>query len=131
NLGLPRFQGGIEVFFAAAAMMVFGITWALMANAEIVVRPLLAICTRWSGPALLTRLASAYPLHHRLRTGLSVIMFSLVIFAMTVMAIITNAMQNNYTNIDFQTGGYDIQAVAYFRSLPDIRNALLQPGIDP
>jgi putative ABC transport system permease protein len=58
-------------------------------------------------------------------------MFSLVVFAMTVMAVITNAMQNTYTNIDTQTGGYDIQAVAYFKALPDLRTALLQHGINP
>ncbi|HKV00473.1 MAG TPA: ABC transporter permease, partial [Ktedonobacteraceae bacterium] len=64
-------------------------------------------------------------------TGLSVVMFSLVVFAMTVMAIITNAMQNNYTDINFQTGGYDIQAVAYFKPIADIRTALSSHGINP
>lgn len=130
-LGLPRFQGGIEVFFIAAAMMVFGAIWALMANAELVARPLLALCTRWPEPGMITRLAAAYPLHYRFRTGLGVTMFSLVIFAMTVMAVITNAMQNTYTNIDLQTGGYDIQAVAYFRPIPDLRSAMVQQGLNP
>ena len=31
QLGLPRFQGGIEVFFRAGAMMVLGAVWALVA----------------------------------------------------------------------------------------------------
>ena len=131
NLGLPRFQGGVEVFFVAGMMMVFGAVWAVIANAELLVGPLLALCAWLPGLQIMTRLASAYPLHHRFRTGLSVVMFSLVVFAMTVMAVITNAMQNNYTDINFQTGGYDIQAVAYFRPLPDIRSALVSHGIDP
>src|SRR5260221_14520080 len=50
---------------------------------------------------------------------------------MTVMAIITNAMQNNYTDINFQTGGYDIQAAGYFKPITDIRPALVNHGIDP
>lgn len=131
GLGLPRFQGGIEVFFVAAAMMVFGITWAGMANAQLLARPVLALCAHWPRLGMLTRLAAAYPLHHRFRTGLGVIMFSLVIFAMTVMAVITNAMQNTYTNINLQTGGYDIQAVAYFRAIPNLRTAMQQQGINP
>ena len=131
GLGLPRFQGGIEIFFVAAAMMVFGITWACMANADLLARPLLALCARWPVSGMVTRLAAAYPLHHRFRTGLGVIMFSLVIFAMTVMAVITNAMQNTYTNIGLQTGGYDIQAVAYFRPVTDLRASMLRQGIDP
>lgn len=131
DLGLPRFQGGIEVFFVAAAMMVFGVVWALMANADLLARPFLALSARWSGPGMVTRLAAAYPLHHRFRTGLSVTMFSLVIFAMTVMAVITSAMQNNYADIDLQTGGYDIRAVSYFQAIPDLRSAMVAHGIDP
>ena len=83
------------------------------------------------GTQFMTRLAAAYPLHHRFRTALSIVMFSLVIFAMTVMAVITNAMLNNYTDINFQTGGYDIRAVAYFKGIPDMRAALLSHGINP
>lgn len=128
-LGLPRFQGGIEVFFVAGAMMVFGAIWAFMANADLLARPFLALCANWSGLGMLTRLAMSYPLHHRFRTGLGVTMFSLVIFAMTVMAVITNAMQNTYTNIDLQTGGYDIQAVAYFQDVPNLPAALAQHGL--
>ncbi|TMC92442.1 MAG: FtsX-like permease family protein [Chloroflexi bacterium] len=130
-LGLPRFQGGIEVFFIAGVMMVLGLVWVLITNAEVIVGPLVALCARLPGLFILSRLASSYPLQRRFRTGLSVVMFSLVVFAMTVMAVITNAMQNTYTNIDTQTGGYDIQAVAYFKPLPDIRSALLQHGINP
>lgn len=130
-LGLPRFQGGIEIFFVAAAMMVLGAIWALMANAEIVTRPLLALFSHWPGASAATRLAASYPLHYRFRTGLGVTMFSLVIFAMTVMAVITNAMQNTYTNIDQQTGGYNIQATAYFRSIPDLGSAMTRQGVNP
>ena len=131
SLGLPRFQGGVEVFFVAGMMMVLGAAWALLANAELLISPLLALCSWLPGLQIMTRLASSYPLHHRFRTGLSVVMFSLVVFAMTVMAIITNAMQNNYTDINFQTGGYDIQAVAYFKPIADIRAALSSHGINP
>ena len=131
QFGLPRFEGGIEVFFIAGSMMVLGAAWAIVANAELLVNPLVKLCSWLPSLRVITRLASAYPLHHRFRTGLSVVMFSLVIFAMTVMAVITNAMQNNYTDINFQTGGYDIQAVAYFKPLPDIRSALLSHGINP
>src|SRR6266487_1864929 len=114
-LGLPRFQGGIEVFFIAGVMMVLGLVWVLITNAEVIVGPLVALCARLPGLFILSRLASSYPLQRRFRTGLSVVMFSLVVFAMTVMAVITNAMQNTYVDINTQTGGYDIQATAYFK----------------
>ncbi len=129
--GLPRFQGGIEVFFIAGSMMVLGATWALIANAELIIAPLIRLSSRLPSLQLMTRLASAYPLHYRFRTALSTIMFSLVIFALTVMIIITNAMQNNYTNFDVQTGGYDIQAISYFKPIPNIRSQLASHGISP
>ena len=130
QFGLPRFQGGIEVFFVAGMMMVMGTVWAIVVNAELIVGPLLALCSRLPGIYAMTRLASAYPLHRRLRTGLSVIMFSLVVFAMTVMAIITNATQSSYADINAQTGGYDIQATAYFKPLQNISTSLAQHGIN-
>lgn len=139
SLGLPRFRGGLEVFFLAGVMMILGAVWALIANAELLAGPLLKICSWRPGLHVMTRLASTYPLQYRFRTGLSTAMFSLVIFAMTVMAVITNAIQNTYANINTQTGGYDIQAVAYFKPLPvgsgrgeqDINSLLLSHGLDP
>ncbi|GHO95902.1 hypothetical protein KSF_059500 [Reticulibacter mediterranei] len=131
QFGLPRFEGGIEVFFIAGSMMVIGAVWAMVANAELIVVPLLKLCSWFPRLHLTARLASSYPLHHRFRTGLTLLMFSLVIFAMTVMSVITNAMQNTYTNIDVQTGGYDIQAIGYFKPITDIRAELASRGIDP
>lgn len=131
NLGLPRFQGGIEVFFVAAMMMVLGAAWVIIMNAKLLLSPLFTLCARIPGASAIARLALAYPLHRRFRTGLSIVMFSLVVFSMTVMAVITNAMQNSYVDINTQTGGYDIQATAFFKAIPDIRLSLAQHGIDP
>lgn len=141
NLGLPRFQGGIEVFFLAGMMMVLGAVWVIIANAQLLVNPLLALCAHFPGLYTLSKLASSYPLHRRFRTALSVMMFSMVVFAMTMMAVITNSMQNTYVDINVQTGGYDIQATAYFKALTqqgnadnllaDLHSSLVQHGVNP
>lgn len=131
NLGLPRFQGGIDIFFIAGVMMVLGAVWALVTNASLIVKPILAGIARLPRLYALGRLASAYPLHRRFRTGLSIIMFSLVVFVMTVMAVITYAMQNSYANVGVQTGGYDIQAIPFFKPIPNIQSAMIEHGINP
>ncbi len=131
RLGLPRFRGGIEVFFVAGVMMVFCTAWVLLANARLWLVPILALCARFPGVYVLAKLSSVYPLHHHFRTWLNMVMFSLVVFAMTVMAVITNAMQNTYVDINTQTGGYDIKATAYFSPLPDLFASLQQYGINP
>ncbi|WP_069802741.1 ABC transporter permease [Thermogemmatispora onikobensis] len=141
SLGLVRFRSSIEVFFLAGFMMTLGIVWALVANGELLVKPLLALSRVCPRLHLLARLMASYPLHYRFRMGLSVMMFSLVVFALTVMTVITAAMQHSYTDINLQTGGYDIQAIPYFRPLlssqgkeaPDeqLRAMLARHGIDP
>nr|BBH93709.1 hypothetical protein KTA_19080 [Thermogemmatispora argillosa] len=142
SLGLVRFRSSIEVFFLAGFMMTLGVVWALISNGELLVKPLLAL-SRLLRPRLhlLARLMASYPLHYRFRMGLSVTMFSLVVFALTVMTVITAAMQHSYADINLQTGGYDIQAIPYFRPLlsgqgrqaPDeqLRTILARHGIDP
>jgi putative ABC transport system permease protein len=117
SFGLVRFRSSIEVFFLAGFMMTLGVVWALIANGELILKPLLLLSRLRAGLHALTRLMAAYPLHYRFRMGLSVTMFSLVIFALTVMGVITAAMQHGYSDINVQTGGYDIQAVPYFRPL--------------
>jgi putative ABC transport system permease protein len=131
SLGLPRFQGGIEIFFVAGVMMVVCTAWVLLANARLLFAPILTLCASFPNLYALAKLSSAYPLHRRFRTWLNMVMFSLVVFAMTVMAVITNAMQNTYVDINTQTGGYDIQATAYFKPVPDLRTSLQQHGINP
>ncbi len=118
SLGLVRFRSSIEVFFLAGLMMTLGVVWAVIPSADLFIKPMLALSrlrARWH---LLARLAASYPLHYRFRLGLSVAMFSLVVFALTIMTVITSAMQQSYADINLQTGGYDIQAVPYFRPLP-------------
>src|SRR5260370_6070980 len=105
GLGLPRFQGGVEVFFVAGMMMVLGAAWALIANAELFIGPGLSLCSLLPGLQTMARLASAYPLHHRFRTGLSIVMFSLVVFPMTVISSLTTPMPNNHLRIHLQTRG--------------------------
>ncbi|GCE14124.1 ABC transporter permease [Tengunoibacter tsumagoiensis] len=131
DLGITRFQGGIELFFVAGVMMVLGAVWLVMANARLLTWPWLALTARLPGMYAVMRLALAYPLERRFRTAVSVIMFSLVVFAMTIMAVITSAMQQSYVDINQQTGGYDIQATAYFKALPDLQSSLAQHGIAP
>ena len=131
NLGLPRFQGGIEVFFVAGVMMVICTLWILVANARLLAAPFLALCAFVPGLYVLVKLSSAYPLQRRFRTWLNMVMFCLVVFAMTVMAVITNAMQNTYVDINTQTGGYDIQATPYFKTIPNLNTSLQKAGINP
>jgi putative ABC transport system permease protein len=132
SLGFPRFGGGIEVFFFSGVMMVAGAIWALAFNADLLLLPLIWLLRGLRKLGFILHTALVYPLHYRFRTGVNLVMFTLVIFTMTVMAVISNSVASSYGNIAHYTGGYDIQGRPFFRPIADIHSEIMQaPGINP
>jgi putative ABC transport system permease protein len=72
-------------------------------------------------------MAVSYPMQNRFRTGITVTMFSLVVFTLVVMAFITNGMSIMFEDTETLSGGYDIRAnTSYTNPIPDIHTALQQ-----
>ncbi len=132
SLGFPRFGGGIEVFFFSGVMMVCGAIWVLTFNADLLLLPLIWLLRGLRKLGFILHTALVYPLHYRFRTGVNLVMFTLVIFTMTVMAVLSNSVAHSYGDIQHYTGGYDIQARPFFRPIPDIHSAIAHaPGVNP
>jgi putative ABC transport system permease protein len=132
SLGFPRFGGGIEVFFFSGVMMVCGAIWVLTFNADLLLLPLIWLLRGLRKLGFILHTALVYPLHYRFRTGINLVMFTLVIFTMTVMAVLSSSVASSYGDIQHYTGGYDIQARPFFRSITDIHSAIAHaPGINP
>src|SRR5205823_5603314 len=104
--GLPRFGGGIEVFFMAGLMMVGGAVWVAVYNVEVLLRPLAGTLYLLGRAAVALRTALAYPLHHRFRTGLTLAMFAMVVFTLTVMSVLSYASQDSYDNPNAMGNGF-------------------------
>ncbi len=131
SLGFPRFSGGIEMFFFSGVMMVFGAVWALAFNADLLLRPLTWLLRGLRRIGFILHTALVYPLHYRFRTGVNLVMFTLVIFTMTVMAVISNSVASSYGSVTNYTGGFDIQARPFFKAIPNIRAAVAHaPGVN-
>jgi len=132
SLGFPRFSGGIEVFFFSGVMMVFGTIWALAYNADLLLLPLTLLLRGLRKIGFILHTALVYPLHYRFRTGINLVMFTLVIFTMTVMAVISTSVANSYGNVSNYTNGFDIQALPFFKAVPNIQQAIQHaPGVNP
>ncbi len=132
SLGFPRFGGGIEVFFFSGVMMVLGAIWVLTFNADLLLLPLIWLLRGLRKLGFILHTALVYPLHYRFRTGINLVMFTLVIFTMTVMAVLSSSVANSYGDIQHYTGGYDIQARPFFQPIADIHSAVAHaPGIHP
>jgi len=102
-----KMTGGIEMFFFAGVALVAGAVLLILYNADL----LLAVVA-WAGqpfgkyaPALRTGIA--YPLANRSRTGLTLAMFGLIIFALVVMSTTNANFAAAFTNPN-TLGGWDL-----------------------
>ncbi len=100
-------EGDIEMFFLSGVAMVTASTFVLIYNSDLI----LAALSRLGGffgpilPAIKT--AVAYPLAYKFRTGMTLAMISLIVFALTMMS----AMSLNFNRLflaDTARGGWDV-----------------------
>jgi len=104
---LPKMESNIEMFFLSGIFMVAAATFVIVHNADILLH-LLERSGGWFGrilPAL--RIAVAYPLANKFRTGMTLAMIALVVFAVVMMSI----MNTNFNALflrDDSRGGWDI-----------------------
>jgi putative ABC transport system permease protein len=104
---LPKMESNIEMFFLSGIFMVAAAAFVIVHNADILLR-LLERAGGWLGhllPAL--RIAVAYPLANKFRTGMTLAMIALVVFAVVMMSI----MNTNFNALflrDDARGGWDI-----------------------
>jgi putative ABC transport system permease protein len=125
----PKLEsGGIEMFFLSGIVMVAAATFVMIYNADL----LLAVVSRVGGrlgrilPAVKT--AVAYPLASKFRTGMTVAMISMVVFALVVMS----TMNANYSRLfssEDSRGRWDIQVDENPNNpIGDLRQTLDQEG---
>ena len=125
-------EGGIEMFFISGVAMVAAAVWTVMYNADLLLVVLTYVANPfgWFRPVVVT--AVAYPMAAKFRTGLTLAMFSLVIFTLIVMSILTEAFSSAVGDSEKVAGGWDIQATVNANTpIYDIRTAIDdRPGLD-
>ena len=103
-------DSNFEMFILSGTWMVASSVWLVMYNADLITRGLEAL---FSGSPLIKAVlkpAIAYPMTSKFRTGLTLAMFSLVIFTMMVFAILNSIGSDLDETPDRVTGGFDIRA---------------------
>ncbi|MGE0686189.1 MAG: ABC transporter permease [Dehalococcoidia bacterium] len=101
-------SGDIEMFFLSGVMVTLAATFLVVYNADIILGPLTRLGKGLGALLPTLKMAIAYPLANRSRTGMTMAMFCLVIFALTVMS----SLSHNFaraTLSDASQGGFDIQ----------------------
>lgn len=127
---LPELEGDIEMFVAAGIMLVAASTMLIIWNATLVTRFIVMLGRRFSRWLPSVKIAVAYPLANRMRTGMTVAMFSLVVFSLVMIAAISSNLVNMLTG-ENAGGGWDIYAIqSPSNPIPDLVQALDEQGMD-
>ena len=121
-------NGGPEMFFLSGVAMVTACTFVIIYNSDIFLKFLERVGGAFGSLLPALRTAIAYPMANRFRTGMTLAMISLVVFALTMMS----AMNLNYDKLflaDDSRGGWDVQVVENpSNPIPSVQQALAQAG---
>jgi putative ABC transport system permease protein len=109
-IGLPEFQAGVEIFVLSGVMLVVGAVWVVVYNSDYLVS--FGVFLFGRGPTLrpIMRTAMAFPLASKFRTGMTLAMFSLVVFTLIVMSVIIGAIGAAFDDTRGFSGGFDVAA---------------------
>tara|TARA_B100002019_G_scaffold143122_1_gene123364 strand:+ start:61 stop:1737 length:1677 start_codon:yes stop_codon:yes gene_type:complete len=100
--------------------------WLVMSNNRLLIYLLNIILSRFSGLKAVTKTAISYPMASKFRTGLTVAMFSLIIYTLMIFSVLNGINDISTDQPDRITGGYDIKGtISSDNSIQgDIRNSL-------
>lgn len=127
---LANLDGGIEMFFLSGVTMILSSTFVLVYNADVLLGGLTLLGGVFSSLVPSIRTAVAYPMANKFRTGMTIAMISLVMFALVMMS----TMNANFNRIflgEDALGGYQV-AVSENPSnhIDDLKDALAAATYD-
>jgi putative ABC transport system permease protein len=120
-----RMTEGIDLFFISGVMIVLAGVWIIIYNSDLLLGAVVALLGWLRGMPPVLRTAVSYPMQSRFRTGMTLAMFSLVVFTIVTMSFITAAFGSIFEDTDRLSGGLDVRADAgYAAPIPDMNEAL-------
>ena len=123
-------DGEIEMFFISGIAMTSAATLFVIFNADRLLGAVNALTRVLGGITPAMRMAISYPLASKVRTGMTLAMFTLVVFSLVVMA----TLNSNFTQLflgEDSKGGFDVRVAATSSNrIPDLGVALEEAGYD-
>ncbi|MCK9486945.1 MAG: ABC transporter permease [Dehalococcoidia bacterium] len=130
GLGHETVEGNIEMFFVSGVCITAASTLFVIFNADRLLGGMGLLRKVLGGITPAVRTAIAYPLAAKFRTGMTLAMFTLVVFSLVVMA----TLNHNFTQLflgEGARGGFDVQVTANPNNpIGDLRTALQDRGYD-
>jgi putative ABC transport system permease protein len=114
-----------NIWITGGLITVTGVTWIVMYNSDLMVRFALATLGRMQGFAPILKTALTYPLTNRFRTGVTMAMFTLVVFTLVIGGTVTTAFTEAFDDVKLFGGGYDIRAsTVQLNPITDLETAI-------
>jgi putative ABC transport system permease protein len=123
---------GFGAWIMGGIFVVLGAAWTLIFNADLLLGGLTATVGRIRALAPVLKMAIAYPLRNRFRTGVTFAMFTLVVFTLVVGAVVSGSFVKAF-DAEMFGGGFDIRAQASPTNPVRGMEAAIRraPGLDP
>ena len=99
-----KFDGGIEMFFVSGICIVAASTLVILQNLDTVLSVAEHVGGRISGKLPAIRLAVSYPSASKSRTGMTIAMFSLIVFSLVMVAAINTNFAQAFLGDDANAG---------------------------
>jgi putative ABC transport system permease protein len=124
----PKLEGDIEMFFLSGIVMVASAVFVIVYNAHLLLALVLRAGVRLGRILPAVKTAIAYPLASKFRTGMTMAMIALVVFALTMMS----AMNANFDRLflsESARGGWDVRVDENPNNpIGDLRQTLNEEG---
>ena len=99
-----------STWIISGLMTVIGTVWVLVYNADIILRAVSYVLSRFGSAAPVAKMAITYPLRARFRTGATLAMFTLVVFTLVTGTASSGSFQKALANADQFGGGFQVRA---------------------
>ncbi|MBT3363294.1 MAG: ABC transporter permease [Chloroflexi bacterium] len=122
---LPDAQEGMELFFLSGIMIILGAVWTVIYNSDLLLAAIVRVFGRIRGLPPVLKTAVSYPMKNRFRTGMTLAMFSLVVFTIMVISFFSHSMSIMFEDTERLSGGFHIRAnTSYANPIADIQTAI-------
>jgi putative ABC transport system permease protein len=108
GITFSNLDGDVELFILSGMVMVASATYVLVYNADLLLHVLTVTGSRLGRLLPAIRMAVAYPLASKFRTGMTMAMIAIVVFALTMMS----TMNTNFDRVfiaEANFGGWDVE----------------------
>ncbi len=113
------------VWVVGGLIVVIAATWLIIYNADLLLGAAGRLASPFAAARPVARMAVAYPLRDRFRTGVVMAMFMLVVFTLVTGSTIPRAFTQSFDDVHRFGGGFDIQVTtASAAAVDDLRSVL-------